>query len=145
MNKKIMKHIWPFIYAASAVGTVLGGYQSLSSKQTAQTNVDWIFVSITFVTLLFLPLGAMAYSRRRGVETYRRPNFRRQPLGWWTDTLQPIRISLILALFLCIGSSFALPHTDPQGWMLFYWHVAMVVGLFFGERLVYLVFRERIV
>ncbi len=145
MNKKIMERTWPIIYVAFAVGTVIGGYRSLSLEQTRQTNVDWLFVSITFVILLLFPLGAMAYGRRRGVETYRRPNFRRQPLGWWTDTLQPIRISLIFAMCFCIGSVFALPHAGPQGWMLFYWHVAIVVGLFFGERLVYLVFRERIV
>jgi hypothetical protein len=140
-----MERVWPFIYAAAAVGTLAGGYQSLSPEQTRQTNADWIFVSITFVTLLFFPLGAMAYSRRRGIDKYQRPNFRRQPLGWWTDTLQPIRISLIFAVLYCIGSAFALPHTDAQGWMLFCWHIAMAVGLFFGERLVYVVFRQRIV
>lgn len=145
LDSKIMERVWPFIYAVASAGMLIGGYQSLSLGQTRQTNTDWIFVSITFVIFLLFPLGAMTHSQRSGVKAFRRPNFRRQPLGWWTDTLQPIRVSLIFTVLYCIGSTFALPHADAQGRMLFYWYLAMAIGLFFGERLVYVIFRERII
>ena len=95
-----MRKIWPFIYLVGAVFHVIGGYRSLSPEQTAQTNADWIFVSITFVMTSLFPLGVMAYSRRRGVEIFRKPSLDRAPLGWWTDTLQPIRVSWAIAALL---------------------------------------------
>jgi hypothetical protein len=91
-----MRKFWPFIYFGSAVPCVIGGYESLLPEHTAGTNADWIFVTITFVTTCLFPLGAMAYSRRRGVETFRKPSLDRHPLGWWSDTLQPLRVSWVL-------------------------------------------------
>ena len=89
-----MRKIWPFIYLVGAVLCVIGGYGSLAPAQTAGTNADWIFITITLVTTSLFPLGAMAFSRLRGVETFRRPSLVRHPLGWWSDTLQPLRVTL---------------------------------------------------
>jgi hypothetical protein len=140
-----MERVWPIIYAALGIGALIKGYLSLSPAQTQRTNADWLFVTITLILSTLSPLGMMAYSRARGNGTYRRPTFHRHPFGWWSDTLQPIRVSLIFAVLYCTGSAWALPHTDAQGKILFYWHLAIAVGMFLGERFVYRVFKERIV
>jgi hypothetical protein len=139
-----MSKIWPFIYLAGAVLCVIGGYGSLAPEDTANTNADWIFVTITFVTTSLFPLGVIAYSRRRGIETFRRPSLTRQPLGWWSDTLQPLRVSLVSTALYCLGSCFALPKTDHKGVMLFWFYAAMASGLFIGERIVYRVYAKRV-
>jgi hypothetical protein len=139
-----MRRFWPPIYCVGAALSVVGGYQSLASDKTTNTNAEWIFVTICFVLMCLLPLGAMAYSRRIGVETFRRPSLDRQPFGWWRDTLQPLRVSLVGTGLFFIGACLALPHTDHRGVMLVWFYVAVVFGLFFGERLVYYIYRERI-
>ena len=139
-----MSKIWPFIYLAGAVLCVITGYGSLSPQSTADTNADWIFVSITFVLTILFPLGAMGFSRLRGVETFRKPSLDRQPLGWWSDTLQPLRVSWVCMALIALGSCFALPRTDHKGVMLFLFYTAMAGGLFIGERIVYRVYAKRV-
>ena len=139
-----MHRIWPFIYLAGAILCVIGGYGSLAPAQTAGTNADWIFITITLVSTSLFPLGAMAFSRLRGVETFRRPSLVRHPLGWWSDTLQPLRVTLASMACYLVGASFALPHTDHKGVMLFLFYAAFVVGIFIGERIVYRVYAKRV-
>jgi hypothetical protein len=140
-----MRHLWRYIYVIGAVCVLVGGYLSLSAGQTERTNADWLFVSIAFAITCVFPLGAMAYSRGIGVQEFRRPSFDRQPLDWWRDTLQPLRVSVVSAALYLLGASFALPHTDHRGVMLFWFYAALAAGLFIGERLVYRVYRAQIV
>jgi len=136
-----MRKAWKFIYLAGAVLCIFGGYNSLSPARTAGTNADWVFVTIAFVATSIFPLAAMAYSRRRWkVEVYRRPSLDRHPIGWWRDTLQPIRVSLVAMALYWIGSCAALPKYDHKGVMLFWFYTATVIGLFVGERIVYTVY-----
>jgi hypothetical protein len=139
-----MRHLWPIIYYTLFVLTAIGGYESLTPKETAHTNSDWIFVSITFVMTCLFPLGAMSYSRAIGVQEFRRPTLDRHPFGWWRDTLQPLRMCVIGAALYFIGACFALPHTDHRGVMLFWFYAALTLGLFIGERIIYVVYRDRI-
>jgi len=139
-----MRRLWMFTYATGAIFAVVAGYQGLAPARTANTNADWIFVGICFLLMCLFPLGAMAFSRLNGVETFRRPSLDRQPLGWWRDTLQPLRVSLVVAALFCLGACFGLPHADHQGVMLFWVYAAVSFGLFIGERLVYVIYRKRI-
>jgi len=138
------RRLWQLIYIALFVATAVGGYESLASKETARTNSDWIFVSITFVLTCLFPLGAMFYSRGIGVQQFRRPSLDRHPFGWWRDTLQPLRMSVIGAALYLVRECFALPHTDQRGVMLFWFYAALALGLLIGERIVYVAYRERI-
>lgn len=140
-----MLQVWPFIYLASAILCVIGGYGSIAPERAAGTNADWIFVTITFISTGLFPLGAMAYSCRRGVEIFRRPSLDRQPLGWWRDTLQPLRVTLVFMALYWTGSCFALPKADHRGVMLFWFYSAFAGGLFIGERIVYRIYAKRIV
>ena len=117
----------------------------LAPERTLHTNADWIFVSLGFVGMSLFPLGAMAYSRSTGVETFRRPSFDRWPLGWWNDTLQPIRVSLVYSALSLIGSCFSVLRADQRGMMILWFDVAVTAGLFIGERMVYKVYSKRIV
>ena len=137
-----MRKLWKFIYSAGAILCVVGGYSSLFPK--TDTNADWIFVAITFVTTGLFPLGAMAYSRLRGVMTFRRPSLDRSPYDW-NDTLQSIRVSWVYMALFWLGSCFALLKADHKGVMLFWFYTAMVSGLFIGERIVYRVYSKWIV
>ena len=138
------RSLWLTIYSIAAILTLWGGYRSLDPAQTARTNADWIFVSITFVLTCLFPLGAMAYSRSIGVQEFRRPSLDRHPFGWWHDTLQPLRASLVAAVLYLVGACFALPHTDARGVMILWFYAASALGLLMGERLVYVIFRTRI-
>ena len=91
------------------------------------------------------PTLAVAVARNRGVEVFRRPSLTRQPFGWGSDTLQPIRLVLIGFFCAGAGAAFALKNADAQGVMLFYWFVAMALGWFIGERIVYAWLRDRVV
>jgi hypothetical protein len=142
---KITHRIWPFIYLTGAILSVIGGYRSLAPERVAGTNADWIFVTITLITTFLFPFGAMAYSRSRGVDTFRRPSWIRQPLGWWSDTLQSLRVTIVCMALYLVGASFALPHTDHKGVMLFWFYAAFCIGMFIGERIVYRVYAKRIV
>jgi hypothetical protein len=86
----------------------------------------------------------MAYSRSIGVQQFRRPSLDRPPFDWWRDTLQPLRISVIGACLYFLGACFALPRTDRLGVMLLWFYAALAAGLFIGERIVYVLYRERI-
>ncbi|PYL09990.1 MAG: hypothetical protein DME33_02330 [Verrucomicrobia bacterium] len=138
------RRLWLAIYLTSAVLTVWRGYKSLSPEKTAHTNSDWIFVSITFVLACLFPLGAVAYSRLVGVDHFRRPSLDRHPFGWWRDTLQPLRVTVIGTALYFLGACFALPHANQRGVMVFWFYVALALGLFIGERAVYLFYRVRI-
>jgi hypothetical protein len=144
-DQLVMKRIWPFIYVAAAILCVIGGYCSLAPKRTAGTNADWIFVTITLVFSSLMPLGTMAYSRRCGIETFRRPSLDRAPIDWKCDPLQSMRATYIGMTFCLVGAGFALTTTDHKGIMLFWFYAAFVVGLFIGERIVYLTYTKRIV
>jgi hypothetical protein len=137
-----MRKVWTFIYLAGALFCVIAGYGSLSPANTADTNADWIFISIAFVMTCVFPALAMGFSRVRGTETFRRPSLDRAPLGWWNDTLQPIRVTLVGFASLCLGSCFALPRTDHKGDMIFWFYAALASGLFIGERIVYRVYSK---
>jgi len=132
------------VYVTGAILALIGGYRGLSPDRTVHTNADWVFVIVCFVLTSLFPLGAMTYSRWIGVETFRRPSLDRSPLGWWRDTLQPLRVSVVFVALTFIGSCFALPHADHRGVMLVWSFGAVSLGLFIGERLVYHIYRERI-
>jgi hypothetical protein len=140
-----MRHLWQCVYVVGAPLVLVGGYRSLSPAETAHTNADWLFVSITFLLTCVFPLGALAYSRGIGVQEFRRPTLDRQPLGWWRDPLQPLRVSVVSAGLYFLGACLALPHADNRGIMLVWFYAALAAGLFIGERLVYRVYRGRIV
>lgn len=140
-----MKKIWPVIYLVLIPVTILGGYRELSPEATARTNADWIFVSITFITCVFFPIGAVTFGfKYSGKAFMQRPTWDRHPMGWWTDTLQSLRLMLVYAALAALGAAFAFPHADKKGQMVFVFLLAMPVGLFIGERLVYAVYRKRI-
>jgi hypothetical protein len=133
----VMRRIWPIIYLAGAFSAVYTGYSELEPNKTAETNADWIFVTVSFVTMFALPVLSVAFARHRGVEQFRRPSFTRSPLGWWSDTLQTVRLTLIGLFCSASGAGFALPKTNAQGVMLFWWLFSMALGLLIGERIVY--------
>jgi hypothetical protein len=138
------RRLWLTIYCIAAILTLWSGYRGLEPAQTARTNADWIFVSITFVLTCLFPLSAMAYSRSIGVQEFRRPSLDRHPFGWWRDTLQPLRASLVAAALSFVGACFALPRADARGVMILWFYAASALGLLIGERLVYVIFRKRI-
>lgn len=134
------------IYALLIPLAIFSGYRELRPEATARTNADWIFVTVTFVGCSIFPLGAVAYGfKYSNKKTMQRPTWDRHPIGWWTDTLQPLRFSLIYMTLFALGAFFALPGADERGRMLFLSLVAIPAGLFVGERLVYAVYRKRIV
>src|SRR5438093_6734119 len=141
----VIRCIWIIIYFVCAISAVYTGYSELQPNNTAKTNAVWLFVTLSFVTMLALPMLSVAFARHHGVEEFRRPSFTRSPLGWWSDTLQPIRLTLIGLLCSASGAAFALPNTNAQGVMLFWWLLSMALGLLVGERIVYAWLGDRVI
>jgi hypothetical protein len=139
-----MKYFWRICYSIFFVLMIWEGYGSLSPQRTAGSNADWYFVLASFVGTILFPLGAMFFARSRGVKIFYKPSFDRHPLGWWNDTLQPIRISLIFSVCQVLGCLPTLRYANELGFMTFYWMLALTIGLFIGERLVYLVYKSSI-
>jgi len=140
-----MKNIWLFTYVIFAPITVYSGYSEMSPNAVAGTNADWFFIAVTFIGCAIFPAGAvafgLAYSRKEAMPT---PTWDRHPFGWWSDTLQPLRISLIYSVLYAIGAAIALPTSDHKGRMIFFFLSAIAAGLFVGERIVYVIYRKKI-
>ena len=112
-------NIWKTLYAIFVPLTLYGGYMGLRPEHTADTNADWILVAVAFFMFSLFPLGAVAfgfaYSKK---EYFERPSYDRSPFRWWTDTLQPLRITFVYLALDLIGSACALPYTDQKGTMI---------------------------
>jgi hypothetical protein len=144
LDNPTMQRAWKLVYLAGAFLSVATGFLGLSAERTAKTNVDWVFITIGFVATCGFPLAAVAYSRRIGVERFRRPSLDRSPLGWWRDPLQPLRVTLVSTALCFLGAGFALPKADHKGVMIFCFYAVAAAGLFVGERLAYWVHSKRI-
>ena len=138
------RQFWVGIYVVLALFALWSGYDSLAPERTAHTNSDWVFLGSVFAVTCVFPIGMMAYSRRIGVRQFRRPSLDRHPFSWWYDTLQPLRVVSVGTALTFVGACFALRHADHRGVMMFWFYAALALGLFIGERIVYLVYRERI-
>jgi len=140
-----MKRIWPIIYGVLIPIMIFSGYQDLQIEVTEKTNADWIFIGAAFVLTALAPIGLVAYgflySKK---ESMRKPTWDRHPIGWWTDTLQPLRVTLLLTALYTLGAAMALPNAGKKGVMIFIFYSASTAGLFIGERLAYLVYRRKI-
>lgn len=123
---------------------IVSGYREVLPGREQYAGADWPFIVASFVITLFFPSMAMAFSRLRGVKSYRRPTFDRWPFSWWTDTLQPLRVMSLGAAALAVGGCLALPRTDQASVMLVWQYVASALGVGLGERLVYRLHRDRI-
>ena len=140
-----MRHLWPTIYVLLALSALWSGYQSLAPQNTANTNADWVFVSVSFVGTALFPTLALAIYGSRASGLFPRPSFRRRPVGFWrTDPLQLLRLTMLWTACSAVGALCALPATDQKGVMLFWWWLSLTSGLFLGERLACLVHRRRI-
>ena len=128
-----MKRIWPYIYLALFAVAVLGSLPIVGSAQ-GHTNVDWVFVVVSFVGLLIFSPLSVGYARSRTTNLLPAASFARGFRGgWWVDPLQCLRLSSLLASGMFLGSLFTLPHATSQGVMLVWWHAAIALGLIAGE------------
>jgi hypothetical protein len=140
----LMRRFWIAVNLAVIGSAFYGGFEEAGPDHHLNTNADWIFITLSFILTALFPFGAMYYSRSIGVAEWKRPSFDRNPLRWWTDPLQPLRISILAMCTYTLGATAALPHTDKQGVMLFWWNVAILAGLTLGERFVYWWFKAQI-
>jgi hypothetical protein len=139
-----VQRVWKSFYTIIFCAGPIQGYYSGLTERAKTTNAGWIFVAIIFVIMLAFPVMAMAYSRLRGVATYMRPSFNRWPFGWWSDTLQPIRVTVVWSMLYALGAVLALLRVDHQEALFVWFYVAWALGLWLGERLIYWVYADRI-
>ncbi|WAC18905.1 hypothetical protein OVA24_16865 [Luteolibacter sp. SL250] len=140
-----MPKLWPWIYAMLIPVCCHAGYRIVRDAGGMPSGVHWVEVAVAFVAVTIAPLLLVAYgflhSRK---ERMRRPSWDRHPFGWWTDTLQPLRVSVVSGLAYAAGAASALPAADEKGRMTFFLLAAIATGMAIGERLVYVVYRGRI-
>jgi hypothetical protein len=136
-----MKRLWPWVYLASFAATFLGGL-SIFGKTQGNTNVDWVFVTVSFLGLLVFPSLAVGYARSRITTRLPAASFSRGFRGgWWADPLQCLRITSLLLCGMFLGSLFTLSHATSQGVMIVWWHAAMALGSTAGELVALKTFR----
>jgi hypothetical protein len=136
-----MKRLWPYIYFTLFLAVILGGLSNFGKAQ-GHTNVDWIFVSISFLAFLVVPSFAVGYARSRTTTRIPAASFSRGFRGGWrVDPLQCVRVTSLLLSGMFLGSLFTLPHATPQGIMMVWWHGAMALGSTAGDLVALKTFR----
>ena len=127
-----MRRMWSYIYlllgaAAFLVGTGLFG------RDFGQTNVDWVFITISFLLCAAFPSVAISYARNRNVNHLPDPSLSRGFMGgWWSDPWQCVLLTTLLLCGWFLGSLFTLPHANHQGIMIVWWQGAMALGFIVG-------------
>jgi hypothetical protein len=128
-----MKRLWQCIYLLLTAAAFFAG-TGVFGKSFGQTNVDWVFVSLSFLICTAFPKMAISYARNRQPNPLPSPSLSRGFVGgWWTD---PGQCLLLTTLMLCgsfLGSLLSLPRADQQGIMLIWWQGAMAIGLVIGS------------
>jgi hypothetical protein len=128
-----MKRIWPYIYSALFAVAFLSGLSTSGATQ-GHTNVDWIFVVVSFLIWLFFPSWAVGSARSRTTNRLPLASFLRGFKGGWrVDPLQCQRVTTLSLGGMFFGSLFTLPHATPQGIMIMWWYAAMALGSSVGE------------
>jgi len=139
-----MKRLWPWIYLVLFAAAFLGGLLNFGKAQ-GHTNVDWVFVTVSFLSLLAFPSLAVGYARSRRTAPLPAASFSRGFRGgWWADPLQCLRLTSLLLSGLFFGSLFTLPHATSQGVMIVWWYAATAFGLVAGELVALKAFRGSI-
>lgn len=140
-----MAKLWPWIYAVLMPLCGYGGYRMVRDAGEMPSGVNPAAVAVAFVASTIAPLLLVAYgfsySRK---DKMRRPSWDRHPFGWWTDTFQPLRVSMVFCLAYAAGAALALTAAVEKGRMSFFLLAAIATGIFIGERLVYVIYRRRI-
>ena len=131
-----MKRLWQGIYLLLTGAAFLVG-AGLFGKSFGQTNVDWVFVLLSFLICTTFPKMAISYARNRQPNPLPRPSLSRGFVGgWWTDPGQCVLLTTLLLCGWFLGSLFTLPHANHQGIMIVWWQGAMALGLVVGRYLV---------
>ena len=140
-----MKRTWKYIYLCWGILCLIGGYREITSKRTPDFEMSWSFIVLIFLFFSISPLANIKICRLFGVElAFRRPSLDRPPLDRGKDPLQTYRVFLVSSLLISLGAGFAAPKADHDGMMTFFLTAAMCLGLFVGERLIYLVHAKEI-
>jgi predicted Na+-dependent transporter len=136
-----MKRMWRCIYLLLVAAAFLAG-TGLFGRDFGQTNVDWVFVLISFLTFAAFPKLAISYACHRKPNHLPSPSLSRGFVGgWWTD---PAQCVLLTAMLLCgwfLGSLLTLPQANHQGIMIVWWQGSMALGIVVGGFLARSAFR----
>jgi hypothetical protein len=139
-----MKQIWPFIYLLGGSLCFYGGFIGPRHAQVSE-NIDLLAIMGGFVLTLVAPLALFAYGIHFSKKAVMpRPSFDRHCFGWWTDTLQPLRVSVLVSVLKTLGALTAVLMGGGQSQKLVHVYVACSIGIVIGERLVYWVYKKRI-
>lgn len=140
-----MKNPWLLLYVAIfAASTLLGG-GVFGQEDLSRANIDWYFVTISFIGCLAFPILAMWQARDRKLTPVPRPSFLRGLRGgWWSDPLQWLRISVLLLSGWFLGALVSAQGASGQSAMALYWKGCLVLGLLLGDVLACKVFRKNI-
>jgi len=131
-----MKHMWRYIYLLLAAAAFLVG-TGLFGRDVGQTNVDWVFITLSFLACAIFPQIAISSVRNRNAKDLPSPSLSRGFVGgWWTDPGQCVLLTTLLLCGWFLGSLFTLPHANHQGIMIVWWQGAMALGLVVGRYLV---------
>ena len=139
-----MKRLWPYMYLASAIAIFLCN-TGLLQQNYGQTNVDWVFITISLVVMTIFPSMAVSYARARLIIDPPRPSFFRGfKGGWWSDPWQCLLLMTVWAWSWFLGSLFTLPHANQQGVLLICWKAALAIGLLVGSVIARKRYRSKI-
>jgi hypothetical protein len=137
--------VWRPLNVALVILGLWGGYSSLDPDYLRQTNPDVVLCAAIIIALPLVSILGVYYGLKRlGLETLQRPSWNRFPLKFWFDPLEFIFIAKWLSLAAAVGGSMRLFLVGMSG----FWTVALswsfAIGLLVGERLIYILFRNRI-
>jgi hypothetical protein len=132
---ELMRRFWPYLYFSLAAVSFICN-TGLTAQNQGKTNVDWIFISLSFLVSLIFPTMAVSYARYRATGRLPAPSLSRGFVGgWWTDPWQCLLLTVLLGSSCFFGSLFTLSHASDQGTMIVWWKGSITLGLIFGSVL----------
>ena len=140
-----MNKLWPYAYLVMFTVICLGNAGIDNGRSYGNTNVDWTFIAISFVSLLIFPTFAVSYALSRTSNTLPRASITRGFVGlWWSDPMQCLLVSIILSAGCFLGSLFTLGNANSQVVMIVWWKASMFIGLLAGTQVAHSKYRNRI-
>jgi hypothetical protein len=140
-----MRRFWPYLYFSLAAASFICN-TGLTAQNQGKTNVDWIFISLSFLVSLIFPTMAVSYACNRAAGHLPAPSLSRGFVGgWWTDPWQCLLLTVLLTSGWFFGSLFTLPHASDQGTMIVWWKGSIALGLISGSALAYKRYQGKVV
>lgn len=136
---------WTSLYVICIIYAAYCGFRYMKSIADTKTDLGLTaYLAGYLVCVIFSLLATYYCLKRSGNLKLRKPSWNRNPFNWSVDVLQSLRVSLVGCGSFVIGQILNIENTSEQKLSFLYLMCAITLGLYTGERLVYLIYKNKI-